>query len=491
MLLASLGAVTIAGCGGGGAPSPAASGRAPTAPAVAFARGPAAPGLGDPGPPIGRQFLGLSFEAADLGLLAGATERGNLVALLRSLGPGVLRIGGSSADSFAAWTPTLGARPAWATATVTPADLAALARLAAATGWGVLLTVNLGHYDPAAAADEVRAARAALGARLLAVEIGNEPEHFIAHRLRGATWNSRAYRVQVDVYRAAIMRAAPAVALAGPDAVSLSGSLGWVQREATWERPALLTAHYYPLGRCGSYMPSISDLLGAGVRQAETQMLTLADRVQRRTGTPLRLDETNNVACGGQPGVSDTFASALWAADYLSRAMASDVRGVNLHGLPTNPSGYAPLAFVSPAAAAAGTLSARPEFYALLLAAHLIGDRALRGGLAPAGLDGSVRAFLRPDGGIDVLAVNAGLGPAQLRLPLPARFAGATEWRLTAPSLSARDGVRLAGRSVAAGGTFSGAPTRLAPPAGARVLAVPLAPESAALVALRVGPGSR
>ena len=216
-------------------------------------------------------------------------------------------------------------------------------------------------------------------------------------------------------------------------------------------------------------------------------MLTLADGVSRRTGIPLRLDETNNVACGGQPGVSDTFASALWATDYLARAMASDVRGVNLHGLPTNPSGYAPLAFASAAAAADGTLSARPEFYALLLAAHLIGDRALRGGLAPAGLDGSVRAFLRPDGGIDVVAVNVGSGPAPLRLPLPDRFAGATEWRLTAPGLSARAGVRLAGRAVAADGTFRGAPATLAPPRGGRVLRVSLAPESAALIALRVG----
>ena len=212
----------MAGCAGGGTSS-SANGRASTAPPVALARRAVAPGLRDPGPPVGRQFLGLSFEAADLGLLARATERGNLVALLRSLGPGVLRLGGSSADAFAAWAPAPAARPAWATATVTPADLASLARLATATGWGVLLTVNLGHYDPAAAAAEVSAARAALGARLLAVEIGNEPEHFVGHGLRDATWTSRAYRVEVDAYRAAIARAAPGVALAGPDAVSLAG----------------------------------------------------------------------------------------------------------------------------------------------------------------------------------------------------------------------------------------------------------------------------
>ena len=300
----------------------------------------------------------------------------------------------------------------------------------------MLLTVNLGHYDPAAAGAEVAAARAELGSRLLGVEIGNEPEHYVRHGLRSAGWDSLLYRTQVDAYRAAIARAAAGVALAGPDSVSLAGSLGWVQREAVWQHPALLTAHYYPLGHCGSYVPTIDALLSAGVRTAESSLFALADHVQRATGIPLRVDESNNVACGGEPGVSDTFAAALWALDYLGRAMASQVQGVNLHGLPTNPGGYAPLVFASPAARLAGRLSAHPEFYALLLAERLVGDRALSGGLAAPGLDGSARAFLRPDGGLDVLAVNestAGGKPVELHVPLPARFRGATVWRLTAP----------------------------------------------------------
>ncbi len=493
-MVALAAALLASGCGAGQVGAPAggssasigASGAAALAGQRAVAR---RLGLGDPGMRVGRDFLGLSFEVGDLGLLARASERGNLVALLRSVGPGVLRLGGSSADADAAWTPTAQSRPAWATAAVTPADLAALAHLSAATGWGVLLTVNLGHYDPAAAAAEVRAAHAALGRRLLAVEIGNEPEHFIAHRLRGATWSSRAYRVQVAAYRAAIASAVPGVALAGPDAVSLFGSLGWVESEASWEHPALLTAHYYPLGRCTAYRPSIADLLSSGVRRAETQMLELADTVQRRTGTPVRVDETNNVACGGQPGVSDTFAAALWAVDYIGRAMASEVRGINLHGLVAEPSGYAPLAFTSPAAALEGRLSARPEFYALLLAARLVGDRALRGGPAPPALDGSVREFVRPDGGIDVLAVDEASpssAPTVLRLRVPDRFAVATMLRLTAPALSSRTGVRLGGRSVAADGTFSGTPTILPAAARAGGLSVDLAPDSAALITLRV-----
>lgn len=482
-LAALLSGGALAGCGSGGGPSSS------TPPGARSTTATAAVGVtaGGPHVRVPPDFLGLSFEASDVGLLVRAADRGNLVALLRLVGHGVLRIGGTSADTETAWVPAGGVRPSWATATITPADLAGLARLATASGWSVLLTVNLGHYDPAAAAAEVRTARAALGSRLLGIAIANEPERFVGHHLRGLPWNSVAYRGQIDAYRAAIERSVPGLALAGPDAVSLAGSLGWVQREATWENPALLTAHYYPLGRCGSYVPSIGDLLSDTVRRAETQMLTLAVAVERRTGLPLRLDETNNVACGGQPGVSDTFAAALWATDYLGRAMATDIRGINLHGLLTRPTGYAPLAFDSAAAARAGRLSVKPEFYALLLARHLVGDRALGESLTPPALQGSVRAYRRPDGGVDVLAVNEaapGTAPVLVRVPLPSRLGTTIEWRLTAPGPSATTGVRLAGRLVAANGSFSGAPARPASTRGP-ALRVRLAADSALLVELR------
>src|SRR4029077_13068110 len=57
----------------------------------------------DPGPPVPQRFLGLSFEAAALGQIAGYADRGDLVELLRSLGPGVLRFGGITADENVAF----------------------------------------------------------------------------------------------------------------------------------------------------------------------------------------------------------------------------------------------------------------------------------------------------------------------------------------------------------------------------------------------------
>jgi hypothetical protein len=91
----------------------------------------------------------------------------------------VLRFGGVSADLYSAWSEAGVAPPRWARTAITSADLAGIATLARQTGWRVLLTVNLGHYDPAAAAREVAAAHTLLGSDLAGVELSNEPDAYV------------------------------------------------------------------------------------------------------------------------------------------------------------------------------------------------------------------------------------------------------------------------------------------------------------------------
>ena len=62
---------------------------------------------------------------------------GDLVELLRALGPGVMRFGGLSADKVAAWTGPGLPLPSWAHVAITAADLEGIARLARAAGWRV------------------------------------------------------------------------------------------------------------------------------------------------------------------------------------------------------------------------------------------------------------------------------------------------------------------------------------------------------------------
>ena len=162
------------------------------------------------GRPVPARFLGLSFEVGSLGLLAQMGEHGNLVTLLRSLGPGVLRFGGITADQNVAWSDAATPRPAWASATIGPADMRSLGRLARRSGWTVLLTVGLAHFEPQAAAREVAAAKAALGPRLVGVEIGNEPDSLGRHGYRLMPWLAQGYEEEVSEYREAIGRSSRA-----------------------------------------------------------------------------------------------------------------------------------------------------------------------------------------------------------------------------------------------------------------------------------------
>src|SRR5665213_107014 len=88
-----------------------------------------------PRPPVPSRFLGLSFEVASSSEIAGFADSGDFTALLRSLGPGVLRLGGISADTRSAWVGAHTRKPAWASGVVDAHDLRGLATLARASGW--------------------------------------------------------------------------------------------------------------------------------------------------------------------------------------------------------------------------------------------------------------------------------------------------------------------------------------------------------------------
>src|SRR5947209_6301418 len=120
---------------------------------------------------VPQDFLGLSFEVAAVPRLTRYASTGNLEPLMRSLGRGVLRLGGVTADSRAYWAGGGRPVPDWGRVAIRPADLAGIGRLARATRWRVVLTVNLAHYDAQAAAEEVAAAKSVLGASLAGVEI--------------------------------------------------------------------------------------------------------------------------------------------------------------------------------------------------------------------------------------------------------------------------------------------------------------------------------
>ena len=73
-----------------------------------------------------------------------------------------------------------------------------------------------------------------------------------------------------------------------------------------------------------------------------------------------------SVTCGGRPGVSDTMASALWAAQALFTVARAGVDGVNLHTYPGLPNALYDLR----GGPGARTASVHPLYYGALLFAR-------------------------------------------------------------------------------------------------------------------------
>jgi hypothetical protein len=438
-----------------------------------------------PGAQVPRNFLGLSFELSNLRQIAGYAGGGDLVTLLRSLGPGVLRFGGGTADTRVAWTDAATARPEWATSAINPADLRELGVLASETGWHIILTIGLAHYEPLTAAREVAAAKSALGESLDAIELGNEPNAFAQHGLRSEPWAFAQYDTEVEAYRIAIEGSAPGIPLDGPDVSGSAAFESWGLGEVVDQQPAELTGHHYPLGCEQTPAPSIARLLSPLIYRKEGGSLRRYMSIAEAGKTPFRLDETNTVSCGGEAGISNTFASALWAAGYLPRTMALGVAGINLHGNPANCNGYAPLCAPTPDALASGMLVAQPEWYALLLAKSLIGGRPLTTSIR--GREGhniEVTSLVAQDGSLQFVIVDddpPGARSASVSLRVGSGFRAASSLSLSAPSLTSLSGVELGSRAVAPNGSWSPG-TLPVIPARHGVIKVKIKPSSAALV---------
>jgi Glycosyl hydrolase family 79 C-terminal beta domain len=462
------------------------------------------------GAPIPSGFLGFSFEFQGVRAYTGSDPQHInpvLVQLIRNLTPGqapVVRIGGNSTD--VSYVTASGVRPLrYQGYRLTPSWMATTGALARQLGARMIMGLNLAANDPALDAAEVKDyVRALPPGYIEAVEIGNEPNVYhkitIYHTAKGAPFRARprsfgypAFRSQ---FQAVADRTVP-LGLAGPALAigPLPDRGSWVnmvpdllRRQA---RLSIMTVHRYPLRNCyvppkSPQYPTIAHLL------AGYATVTLADSLKRWIAIAhaqhrrLRLDELNSVACRGKAGVSNTFASALWATDALFSLARAGVDGIDMHTLPD--AAYELFAFSR--RGARWQAQVRPVYYGLQLFAQAAppGARLLkvtrRG--ADAGL--SVWATRGRDRRLRVVVINKSQSRRKtvtVHLPVGTSARGsATVERMLAPSVRATQGLTLGGRGYGAE-TQSG---ELAAPAvermragGARVtLSVPRA--SAALV---------
>jgi hypothetical protein len=285
----------------------------------------------------------------------------------------------------------------------------------------------------------------------------------------------------------------PGIALAGPE----TGIGPWMSAFTgrflhRGSRVRTLTSHAYGLNNCvrdshSPKYPTVPNLLSLSASRDLLKGMGQYVALAHRNGASYRVDEMGSVTCNGRVGVSDTFASSLWALDALFAIARAHVNGVNLHTYPESANGLFDLSYEH--ADRVWQADVHPLYYGALMfeQAAPAGSRVLNtlgGGLA------GLRAWstLGADGRMRVLLVNDQIsGPELVDVAVPPSFRthSATVERLTAPSAYAQSGVELGGHSFGATETgFLPAPQLGVSRPGGGHYAVSLPAASAALVTL-------
>lgn len=399
--------------------------------------------------PVPEDFIGLSYESAQLanpGFFA--PENKGLIALFRELADkGNLRLGGGSSEftTYSSASPTgpppfevFGPDTSKTVKSGTVTTDVALRNLHGfldAVGWSCLYGLNLGQGTLENAVAEATAVQRILGPRLLAFQIGNEPDSF-RRRYRPESYTPEDFLAEWKRFHDAIAKAVPTARFAGPD---ISDKLPYLTAFAAmapqYTDIILLTSHYYAMGPASNPQATLENLLDPDPKLTTLKRrdLHVIEEAQQLAHLPYRMSEGNSCWDGGKAGVSDTFASALWCADYVMTCMGRGWQGVNLHG--GGNGFYTPIAG-SPSAG----FTRRPEFFGLQLAHRFAGRRVVQSTLA--GADPRVDAFVFEQAGRHEL-VLANKTPDAVSCDLPAGHRGAPVLQLHASNIEAKEGVAL------------------------------------------------
>lgn len=271
---------------------------------------------------------------------------------------GVLRLGGNTSD-FSYWKPAPDSpmpprRPAHAFGTppmedkpfpITPDALHRLHGFLDATGWSCIYGINLATNVPAVAVEEAVAVTKILGDKLVCLQIGNEADRYAINKRRNPeTWGSEAYFKEWLSFAEPIIAGLPGVRLGLPD---MAAKPDWFAAvvEGLRDNPlrshiAMLTYHYYQDGPATNPNMNIPNLLHSNTGVIED--IDVVRGAAENLRTSWRMTEGNTCWSGGKPGVSDVFASALWAADYMLLHASLGCAGINLHGGNGNTVAYSP-----------------------------------------------------------------------------------------------------------------------------------------------------
>ncbi|MBQ9477541.1 MAG: hypothetical protein IJU63_07145 [Bacteroidales bacterium] len=435
-------------------------------------------------------YVGLSYESKMLvpdgnGQYYFNVENKPLVTLFRTLGIRSIRIGGSSTDNPNDPLPSL-------------ADIDNFFRFAREVGVKVIYSVRLRDGDPDYARSVAALIQNKYSDRLDLFAIGNEPGYY-----------KNAYEEELKPrwasIREAVNSAFPGARFCAPDD-NPNPPLCSFMLDNFGSHIGLLTMHYYP-GDCAYTNPfkvqDVSELIPFD--PAVKRELLLSDDLHPKyegvlkrmapvfERAPYRLSETNSIWYGGLKDASDSYASALWALDYMYWWASRGSAGINFHtgdyvggGDGTVVSRYA--TFVTEG----DGFDVRPISYAL----KAFGEGA-KGTLVPVQIDGEtdrIDAYAAVRAGtVSITLINRRYGdeaqPRTVSIDLgactPAGKASVLRLEAEGNDTAARTGVTLGRVPIRPDGTWDH-PVRetLRPAKGS--LTITLKPASAAVITLPV-----
>jgi hypothetical protein len=427
-------------------------------------------------------FLGLSTEFSTLPLVEKHTvvyERVLLEVTDPSDGTLPLRIGGDSAEHDVGFSKNPIRVPPW---DFSPSLelLRNTFRVIEQSKLQVILDINTVTSTPREVAAWMRGLTSQAlphGGKLAAFELGNEPDTYSPGAWAGGIsieGNAPAnpghvrpanlpkqitptsFARSFQAYARALQAAAPTVPLMAPALAEATDHLGWIKTLLRYRTKNLkvISVHIYPYAACAqpgtAKYPTIQKILSQNATAGMARTVAPALAVAHKAGLSLRVTEINSVTCGGLQGVSNAFATALWAPDALFELMRAGVEGVNLHARVTSIN--RPFSFDRQG------LQTRPLLYGLMLFKRMVGPDARR---VPVQLRSSRSLHLKVwatresvtqhegtpfiRNPLNVLLINKGRRSALINLHLPTSSPAFVQ-RLLAPSASSTSGVTLDGQ---------------------------------------------
>jgi hypothetical protein len=419
---------------------------------------------------VPRSFLGFSTEYWTLPV----DERrvalyDRVISLLHVRGDGrfVLRIGGVSSDHVL-WGRPWHRPSSWAYA-LTSRWMTNTARVVRRGRLRVILDLNLVTATPALDASLVRVAEARFPrGSIIAFEIGNEPDVYnrqvwsfrlgddrypIGRLPRAITAGTYANSLAAD--RLALAAVAPRTAMQGPALANPRRNRSWIDALLAGSHPRVdaISVHEYPYTACVRHTaadyPTIPGLLSDHATTAMAAAVSPAISLAHRVALPVRVSEFNSVTCGGVPGISNSFATALWAPSALFTLIRAGASAADLHVRAF--SANAPFGF------SRRGLVPHPLLYGLMLFTRMLGPASRLLSVRVHSPDRvRLRAWaVRQQRRLSVLLINTSAPSAKVTLELPSRRK-ATVQRMLAPSAYGHAGETLGGQQLGNDARWSG-----------------------------------